>query len=221
MKHLSFATCLIVFLLMSTFVYSDTIILKNGRQLEGKIVEETETSIKIDIGFGAVGFEKDKVEKIERSSEGDLEKLEERLEEKRQDSIKQAQENDQWYQQQERREDLIEQRTGGGSPEERKDQIRQKREEIIRKRKEQLQRLRERRQNAEQNTAPTTGSDSIPQPPPLPEPAAEAPAPSSDTGNVSAPQPQELAPDTSEADEEETSSRSGRRIHRLGEKSRR
>ncbi|MDX9702922.1 MAG: hypothetical protein RBU23_07755 [Candidatus Auribacterota bacterium] len=211
MKHLLYFCVCLVLLLVCSKGFSDTVILKNGRHLEGKIVEETETSIKIDIGFGAVGFDKSKIDKIERSSDDELQKLEARLEEKRQESIKQAQENEQWYEQQERRQSLIDQKDASAG--EQKDNIRQKREEIIQKRKEQLQKLRERREKGSEAAIqpPDFGSD-IPQPPSIQD---QEPQPFQDGGNVSAPEPETLTPSSPEEDASGGSKR--RRIHRLGE----
>lgn len=57
---------IILFIIPSA--HADTIYLKNGRQVEGLIKAEDEDSVKIDIGFGTVGFTKTEIEKIYRST---------------------------------------------------------------------------------------------------------------------------------------------------------
>ena len=52
-------------------VDADIVYLKNGRNIEGIIKSEDENGIKLDIGFGTVGFRKDEIERIERSSPGE------------------------------------------------------------------------------------------------------------------------------------------------------
>ncbi len=61
--------------LMSLFViclgnaFSDTVILKSGKEIQGKIVEETEDYVKIEIGGVPVTYLSDEIEKIEKDSD--------------------------------------------------------------------------------------------------------------------------------------------------------
>jgi len=45
---------------------ADKLIMKDGRVFEGKIVEETDTTVKIKMAKGTIPFPKDQIEKIER-----------------------------------------------------------------------------------------------------------------------------------------------------------
>ncbi|MBM3248472.1 MAG: hypothetical protein FJZ10_03495 [Candidatus Omnitrophica bacterium] len=54
-------------ILMSSFAFAETIILKSGQKHEGKIVERTDEYIKIDIGVGMpVTYFLDEIEKIDK-----------------------------------------------------------------------------------------------------------------------------------------------------------
>jgi len=68
----------LILIFLSSFtleVNADTVYLKNGRRIEGIIKSEDESSIKLDIGFGTVGFRKDQIERISRSSPEEAEAL--------------------------------------------------------------------------------------------------------------------------------------------------
>jgi len=62
---------------------ADIIYLKNGRSIEGIIKSEDESSIKLDIGIGTVGFKKNEIERITRSSEDESGQLRQKWEQKR------------------------------------------------------------------------------------------------------------------------------------------
>lgn len=174
MKILLFSLMSITFLLSSHVLYGDVIILNSGREIEGKIEEETEDHIKINIGVGSVGFAKDRIKEIRRTDDENIDQLEEKLEQKRQQALQDAQENEKEYERSQQREELIEQQ------QERQETLRQQREEMLQKRREQLERLRkereqaisERAQNHSGSTMPVPGQshmpseDSLPPPPP-------------------------------------------------------
>ncbi len=50
---------------------ADTINLKNGRSIEGFVVEEKPDSVLVYVGFGNVGFKRSEIESISRSDESD------------------------------------------------------------------------------------------------------------------------------------------------------
>jgi clan AA aspartic protease (TIGR02281 family) len=54
---------------------ADTIYLKNGRTIEGFILEEKPESIQVDVGFGKVGLKSSEVESFSRSDEKDSGRL--------------------------------------------------------------------------------------------------------------------------------------------------
>ncbi len=53
------------FLFLAPLIYSATIYLKDGRKIEGRIIEETDDYIKIDFYGGTLTYYKDKIERIE------------------------------------------------------------------------------------------------------------------------------------------------------------
>lgn len=50
---------------------ADTVYLKNGRTIEGFILEEKPESVLVDVGFGKVGLKRNEIENISRSDEKD------------------------------------------------------------------------------------------------------------------------------------------------------
>ncbi len=54
---------------------ADTIYLKNGRTIEGFIVEEKPESIQVDVGFGKVGLKRSEIDSISLSDEKDSGRL--------------------------------------------------------------------------------------------------------------------------------------------------
>jgi len=68
-----------VFLAAGLAVMADKLIMKDGRVFEGKIVEETDTTVKIKMAKGTIPFPKDQIEKIERGTSS-VDVLEEKLE---------------------------------------------------------------------------------------------------------------------------------------------
>jgi clan AA aspartic protease (TIGR02281 family) len=62
-------------LLAAAGARADTIYLKNGRSIEGFVVEEKPESILVYVGFGNVGFKRSEIESISRSSEENSKEL--------------------------------------------------------------------------------------------------------------------------------------------------
>lgn len=65
---------LFAILVMNFFISplrADTIYLKNGRTIEGFILEEKPESVLVDVGFGKVGLKRSEIEGISRSDEKD------------------------------------------------------------------------------------------------------------------------------------------------------
>jgi len=54
---------------------ADTVYLKNGRTIEGFVLEENPESILLDVGFGKVGLKRSEIESFSRSNENDSERL--------------------------------------------------------------------------------------------------------------------------------------------------
>lgn len=57
-----------LFVMYITIVLADTIILKSGKEIEGKIIEETDEYVKIDIEGVPVTYFSDEVDRIEKGS---------------------------------------------------------------------------------------------------------------------------------------------------------
>jgi hypothetical protein len=70
---LKFKICFLLFFCIVLFcagkVYAETVYLKSGKSVEGKIVEKTEISTKIDIGGAAITYFNNEIERIEESSD--------------------------------------------------------------------------------------------------------------------------------------------------------
>jgi clan AA aspartic protease (TIGR02281 family) len=69
---------LFAILVMNFFISplrADTIYLKNGRTIEGFILEEKPESVLVDVGFGKVGLKRSEIEDISRSDEKDSGRL--------------------------------------------------------------------------------------------------------------------------------------------------
>jgi len=62
---------------------ADIIYLKNGRQLEGIITKETNDYIELKVGFGSVKFYRAEIERTQRSSEKERQKIEQAWQEER------------------------------------------------------------------------------------------------------------------------------------------
>ena len=65
---------------------ADTIYLKNGRSIEGFIVEEKPESIQVYVGFGQVGLKRDEIESISPSTETESKRLLDRWVRQKQES---------------------------------------------------------------------------------------------------------------------------------------
>lgn len=68
---------LILFFLTSFVcdIEADTIHLRNGRSIEGLITKEKDEGIWLDVGFGAVKFRKEEIERIERSDPAEVSRI--------------------------------------------------------------------------------------------------------------------------------------------------
>ncbi len=177
----------IVFFLFTVSVFSDVVKLKNGREFEGNIVEENDKHIKINIGIGTVGFAMDKVESIHRSNEDEQKDLNDKLEGKRKDALKQAKENERWIDKQEKRSALITKQKSKQAA------LKSRREEILQKRKNQLKKLRDKRKDALKNKPTDSHKSTMPVPPPPPLP--DSPSPQVNPVNNTPPPPMPTAPE--------------------------
>jgi clan AA aspartic protease (TIGR02281 family) len=65
---------LVLFFLVSPLM-ADTVYLKNGRTIEGFILEENPESIQVDVGFGKVGLKRSEIESFSRSDDKDSGRL--------------------------------------------------------------------------------------------------------------------------------------------------
>ena len=72
---------------------ADTVYLKNGRNIEGFILEENPESIKMDVGFGKVGLKRSEIENISLSDEKDSGRLRDKW--SRQKAVSQEREKEQ------------------------------------------------------------------------------------------------------------------------------
>ncbi|TAM34814.1 hypothetical protein EPN54_06375, partial [bacterium] len=75
-----------VFLVLAYFnsrAAADTLYLKNGRSIEGVIGKEDADDVVLDLGFGAMKFSKDEIQRIERSSPQGVKLIRQKWEEKR------------------------------------------------------------------------------------------------------------------------------------------
>ncbi|MCD6459739.1 hypothetical protein J7L67_03625 [bacterium] len=199
------------FVVFVPVIFADSIVLLNGREIEGKIESEDENEVKMDIGIGIVGFSKSQISEIKRASEDEQDELENKLEQKRKEAAKAAAENERWAKKQEKRQDLISSRKQIS-----KHDIQSRREEILKKRREQLKKLREQRAKAASRSQQPASSGRQNSPP--------ASVPTINRGvepvQLSAPPPPvpvKSSVSKSETSKEETT-RSSRRIHRLGKK---
>ena len=187
------------FVVFVPVIFADSIVLLNGREIEGKIESEDENEVKMDIGIGIVGFSKSQISEIKRASEDEQDELENKLEQKRKEAAKAAAENERWAKKQISKHD-----------------IQSRREEILKKRREQLKKLREQRAKAASRSQQPASSGRQNSPP--------ASVPTINRGvepvQLSAPPPPvpvKSSVSKSETSKEETT-RSSRRIHRLGKK---
>ena len=205
---------ILFFVVFIPCAFSDSLILNNGREIEGKIESEDENEVKMDIGIGVVGFDKSQIAEIKRASEDEQDELEDKLEERRKEAAETAAENEKWAEKQERRENLI-----SSKKEQTKQDIQSRREEILKKRREQLKRLREKREQAAMNPEQSSSSaaQSVPPPPPVPTMNTNA-----EPLGVATPQPSVPSVEDREKQikEEEKSLRGSRRVHRLGNRRR-
>lgn len=82
-KHLAafvFFPAVFVFVSLAA---ADVLVLKNGRSIEGIIREENNASVRLDIGFGTIGFRRDEIESIEKSDKEGLSQLRQKWGEER------------------------------------------------------------------------------------------------------------------------------------------
>ncbi len=73
LKSILFAIPVIFFVVSP--LRADTIYLKNGRTIEGFILEENPESIQVDVGFGKVGLKRSEIESFSRSDDKDSGRL--------------------------------------------------------------------------------------------------------------------------------------------------
>lgn len=59
-----YRVAIIAALLLPAFCLADTIVFKNGQELEGKVLEQDETSIVVEVEYGKMRISKDKIERI-------------------------------------------------------------------------------------------------------------------------------------------------------------
>jgi predicted aspartyl protease len=57
---------------------ADTIYLKNGRSIEGFIIDENPESVQVDVGFGKVGLKRSEIDNVTRSDDEDAQRLREK-----------------------------------------------------------------------------------------------------------------------------------------------
>ena len=62
----------VIALVVAVFVFTgsalaDVLIMKDGRRIEGVVLEETQTKVKIKTGLGVLEFERSKIESISAS----------------------------------------------------------------------------------------------------------------------------------------------------------
>lgn len=60
------------FLFLTTHACADTIYLKNGKSLEGLITKEDKNAVEINVGGGTAVFQTREIERIERSTSGEI-----------------------------------------------------------------------------------------------------------------------------------------------------
>jgi clan AA aspartic protease (TIGR02281 family) len=82
---------MLFFLFIPTaLIFADTLYLKNGRSIEGLIIKDTANQIDLNVGFGTVTFEKNAIERIDKSDYARTRVIKNKWEENRlkSDSIK-------------------------------------------------------------------------------------------------------------------------------------
>ena len=62
-------TLFLLFVMIPTFAFADTIYLKNGRSVYGKVIKETEKGIHLKVPNGEVFLHHAYIEKIEKDTE--------------------------------------------------------------------------------------------------------------------------------------------------------
>lgn len=77
---------------MPAFLRADTIYFKNGGTIEGVIKAEDDKNVRMDIGFGTITCGKREIEKVERSTPGDIQVLTEKWDKKREELKKSEEE---------------------------------------------------------------------------------------------------------------------------------
>jgi len=78
-------------------VRADTIYLKNGRQIEGVITEESDEYLELSVGYGAVKFYRGQITRVEHSSEKEKQEIERSWDEqrlKKEEELKKRQEEE-------------------------------------------------------------------------------------------------------------------------------
>lgn len=78
----------------TSWLRADTIYLKNGRSIEGFIVEEKPESIQVYVGFGQVGLKRSEIESISPSSEAEAKRLLDKWVRQKQESQERRKEED-------------------------------------------------------------------------------------------------------------------------------
>lgn len=85
MKALRIAPFFLALLAVFNTAGADTIYLKNGRQLEGVITQETGQYVELSVDIGTIKFYRSEIERISRSSSAEKENLKQAWEQKRKD----------------------------------------------------------------------------------------------------------------------------------------
>jgi len=68
MRQLSFAAAIATALFFASFAHADTLILKNGFEVEGEVVNETERVVFVRIEGGTISFNKSEIKSIEKGA---------------------------------------------------------------------------------------------------------------------------------------------------------
>jgi len=103
--------------MISNSARSDTIYLKNGKEMEGLIKSENSTKIKLDMGFGTISISKNKIKSIKRSGEKESEQLREKWAKDaqiREEAARQQRKAEQQIMQRQKLMRKIKKRTNGG-----------------------------------------------------------------------------------------------------------
>jgi clan AA aspartic protease (TIGR02281 family) len=81
----------IAFIFFQTSVYPDTIYFRHGGSLEGIIKSDDAQNVELEVAFGTIKFGKAQVDKIERSTDEELDSIRQRWEAQREETKRQSQ----------------------------------------------------------------------------------------------------------------------------------